>query len=140
MPPHFKNGTMCLIRSYWLQCWLFIQNKEAGQHFLYNEICMRVNLLILFQLPIDISKLSPEEQAALRRRRKPKTEIKVEKEIEDNYDRKKYVNFLKKKWCKSCFKFYKECVTLPDAWFVYGNSLNNSSICQTQFSQLRSMG
>ena len=51
-----------------------------------------------FQLPIDISKLSPEEQAALRRRRKPKTEIKVEKEIEDNYDRKKYVNFLKKKW------------------------------------------
>ena len=101
---------------------------------------MRVNLLILFQLPIDISKLSPEEQAALRRRRKPKTEIKVEKEIEDNYDRKKYVNFLKKKWCKSCFKFYKECVTLPDAWFVYGNSLNNGSICQTQFSQLRSMG
>ncbi|XP_022317724.2 large ribosomal subunit protein mL55-like [Crassostrea virginica] len=51
----------------------------------------------IIKLPIDISKLSPEEQAALRRRRKPKTEIKVEKEIEDNYDRKKYVNFLKKK-------------------------------------------
>uniref|UniRef100_K1RC04 Uncharacterized protein n=1 Tax=Magallana gigas TaxID=29159 RepID=K1RC04_MAGGI len=50
----------------------------------------------MVQLPIDITKLTPEEQAALRRRRQPKTEIKLEKEIEDNYDRRKYLKYIKK--------------------------------------------
>ncbi|XP_052689307.1 39S ribosomal protein L55, mitochondrial-like [Crassostrea angulata] len=50
----------------------------------------------IIQLPIDITKLTPEEQAALRRRRQPKTEIKLEKEIEDNYDRRKYLKYIKK--------------------------------------------
>lgn len=48
------------------------------------------------QLPIDITKLSPEEQAALKRRRQPKTEIEVEKEIEDNFDRRKYLQYMNK--------------------------------------------
>ncbi|XP_062586164.1 large ribosomal subunit protein mL55-like [Saccostrea cucullata] len=48
----------------------------------------------IIKLPIDITKLSPEEQLALKQRRKPKTEIKVEKEIEDNYDRRKYLQYM----------------------------------------------
>ncbi|XP_048758143.2 39S ribosomal protein L55, mitochondrial-like isoform X2 [Ostrea edulis] len=50
----------------------------------------------IIKLPIDITKLSPEEQAALKRRRQPKTEIEVEKEIEDNFDRRKYLQYMNK--------------------------------------------
>lgn len=50
-----------------------------------------------FQLPLDVSTLSEAERKARIEARKPKRKIKIEEEVEDNFDSKKYLKYIKKK-------------------------------------------
>jgi len=48
------------------------------------------------QLPLDLSTLSEAERMARLERRKPKKKVKIEEDIEDDFDARKYVHLLKK--------------------------------------------
>jgi len=46
-------------------------------------------------LPLNLAELSPEEQKARLRMRKPKTKIVIPEEIEDTFDENRYLNLMK---------------------------------------------
>lgn len=50
----------------------------------------------IIKLPLDLSTLSEAERMARLERRKPKKKVKIEEDIEDDFDARKYVHFLKK--------------------------------------------
>nr|CAH7725100.1 unnamed protein product [Callosobruchus chinensis] len=51
----------------------------------------------IIKLPLNIWTLSESERKARLENRKPKTKVKIEDDIEDTYDSKKYLKYLKKK-------------------------------------------
>ncbi|VVC92858.1 unnamed protein product [Leptidea sinapis] len=51
----------------------------------------------IIKLPLDLSLLTEEEKKARLERRKPKRKVKITETIEDNYNAKKYLKYLKKK-------------------------------------------
>ncbi|CAD7086081.1 unnamed protein product [Hermetia illucens] len=51
----------------------------------------------IIKLPLDVSTLSEAERKARIEARKPKRKIKIEEEVEDNFDSKKYLKYIKKK-------------------------------------------
>lgn len=50
----------------------------------------------IIKLPLDLSTLSEAERMARLERRKPKKKVKIEEDIEDDFDSRKYVHLLKK--------------------------------------------
>ncbi|PSN30485.1 39S ribosomal protein L55 [Blattella germanica] len=50
----------------------------------------------IIKLPLDLSTLSEEERLLRLERRKPKQKIRIEEDIDDDYDASKYINLLKK--------------------------------------------
>lgn len=55
-----------------------------------------VTVFKFFQLPLDLSALSEEERKARLEKRKPKRKVKITEIVEDNYNAKKYLKYLKK--------------------------------------------
>ncbi|XP_045514135.1 39S ribosomal protein L55, mitochondrial [Pieris brassicae] len=51
----------------------------------------------IIKLPLDLSLLSDEEKKIRLDRRKPKKKVKIAETIEDNFNAKKYLKYLKKK-------------------------------------------
>lgn len=51
----------------------------------------------LIKLPLDLSTLSEAEKKTRLDARKPRKKIKIEDEVEDNFNSKKYLKYLKKK-------------------------------------------
>ncbi|XP_072940280.1 large ribosomal subunit protein mL55 [Epargyreus clarus] len=51
----------------------------------------------IIRLPLDLSQLSEEERKMRLEKRKPKRKVKVVESVEDNYNAKKYLKYLKKK-------------------------------------------
>ncbi|XP_065095768.1 large ribosomal subunit protein mL55 [Ochlerotatus camptorhynchus] len=51
----------------------------------------------IIKLPLDLSLLSEAERKARLEKRKPKQVIHVEDEVEDTFNARKYVNFIRKK-------------------------------------------
>lgn len=49
------------------------------------------------QLPLDLSQLTEEERKIRIDKRKPRKKVKVIEDIEDNFNAKKYLKFMKKK-------------------------------------------
>lgn len=50
----------------------------------------------IIKLPLDLSTLSEAERMARLERRKPKKKVKIEEDIDDDFDARKYVHLLKK--------------------------------------------
>ncbi|CAG5027335.1 unnamed protein product [Parnassius apollo] len=50
----------------------------------------------IIKLPLDLSHLSEEERRIRLEKRKPKRKIKITETIEDNFNAKKYLKYLKK--------------------------------------------
>lgn len=50
----------------------------------------------IIKLPLDLSTLNEAERMARLERRKPKKKVKIEEDIEDDFDARKYVHLLKK--------------------------------------------
>ncbi|CAO1426463.1 unnamed protein product [Diamesa serratosioi] len=50
----------------------------------------------IIKLPFDLSSLTDAERKARIEKRKPKRQIKIEAEVEDNFSAKKYMKYLKK--------------------------------------------
>lgn len=53
-------------------------------------------MLLLFQLPFDLSTLSDEERKRRMENRKPQIIIKVEDDLEDSFDARKYLRYVRK--------------------------------------------
>ncbi|XP_018578036.1 39S ribosomal protein L55, mitochondrial [Anoplophora glabripennis] len=51
----------------------------------------------IIKLPINIWALSEAERKAIIEQRKPKKKVKLEDDLEDSFDSKKYLKYLKKK-------------------------------------------
>ncbi|XP_058813113.1 large ribosomal subunit protein mL55 [Topomyia yanbarensis] len=51
----------------------------------------------IIKLPLDLSLLSEADRKARLEKRKPKQILRIEDEVEDNFNARKYVNFIKKK-------------------------------------------
>ncbi|XP_013187923.2 large ribosomal subunit protein mL55 [Amyelois transitella] len=51
----------------------------------------------IIKLPLDLSQLSDEERKSRLEKRKPKKKVKIIDDIEDNFNAKKYLKYLKKK-------------------------------------------
>lgn len=49
-----------------------------------------------FQLPLDLSLLSEEEKKIRLDKRKPKKKVKIIDDIQDGYNAKKYLKYMKK--------------------------------------------
>ncbi|XP_021913453.1 39S ribosomal protein L55, mitochondrial isoform X2 [Zootermopsis nevadensis] len=49
----------------------------------------------IIKLPLDLSTLSEAERIARLERRKPKKKVKIEEDIEDDFDARQYVHLLK---------------------------------------------
>lgn len=58
---------------------------------------MYIKIKNLLQLPIDLSKLSEEEKKLRLEKRKPKKKVKIVDDIQDDYNAKKYLKYIKKK-------------------------------------------
>ena len=56
-----------------------------------------IKIICHFQLPLDLSTLSEAERLARLEKRKPKQKVKIEEDIEDDFDARKYVHLLKKR-------------------------------------------
>lgn len=56
----------------------------------------KFNFSYNIKLPLDLSTLSDAERKARVERRKPRQTIKVEEELEDNFNSNKYLKFIKK--------------------------------------------
>ncbi|OWR52445.1 39S ribosomal protein L55 [Danaus plexippus plexippus] len=50
----------------------------------------------IIRLPLDLSSLSEEEKKLRLEKRKPKRKVKISDTIEDNFNAKKYLKYLKK--------------------------------------------
>lgn len=51
----------------------------------------------IITLPVDISKLTDAERKVRLERRKPRSKVKIEKEVEDNFKASKYLDYMRKK-------------------------------------------
>lgn len=51
----------------------------------------------IIALPFDLSQLSEAERKARIETRKPKRKVKIEAEVDDKFNAKKYLKFIKKK-------------------------------------------
>lgn len=51
----------------------------------------------IIRLPLDLSLLSEAERKARVEKRKPKTRVKIEEDIKDNFSANKYLKYMKKK-------------------------------------------
>ncbi|CAH1644223.1 unnamed protein product [Spodoptera littoralis] len=51
----------------------------------------------IIKLPIDLSKLSEDERKLRLEKRKPKRKVKIVDDIQDDYNAKKYLKYIKKK-------------------------------------------
>lgn len=49
----------------------------------------------LLQLPLDLSQLSEEERKLRLDKRKPKKKVKITYDVEDDYNAKKYLKYIK---------------------------------------------
>lgn len=53
----------------------------------------------IITLPVDLSKLTDAERKMRLDKRKPKSKVKIEKEVPDNFKASKYLDYMrKKKW------------------------------------------
>lgn len=60
------------------------------------QVHNNIFLHLLLQLPLDLSTLSEEERKSRVEKRKPKRKVKVTDDIEDDFNAKKYLKFMKK--------------------------------------------
>ncbi|XP_075971107.1 mitochondrial ribosomal protein L55 [Anticarsia gemmatalis] len=51
----------------------------------------------IIKLPLDLSKLSEEEKKMRLEKRKPKRKVKITDDIDDDFNAKKYLKYMKKK-------------------------------------------
>lgn len=51
----------------------------------------------IITLPVDLSKLSEADRKMRMDKRKPKSKVKIEKEVQDNFKASKYLGYMKKK-------------------------------------------
>lgn len=51
----------------------------------------------IIRFPLDLSLLTETERKARLEKRKPKTKVKIEEDIKDNFSANKYLKFIKKK-------------------------------------------
>lgn len=51
----------------------------------------------IITLPVDLSKFSEAERKARLEKRVPKSKVKIEKEVQDNFSASKYLGYMKKK-------------------------------------------
>lgn len=77
------------------------------------------------QLPLDLSTLSEAERMARLERRKPKKKVKIEEDIEDDFDARKYVHLLKKWIDILVLMKYKKVLLL--LWLILTLFVSNSS-------------
>lgn len=49
-----------------------------------------------FQLPLDLNTISEEERRRRIEARKPKQKVKIAEELDDSFDRSKYLKYFKK--------------------------------------------
>lgn len=54
-------------------------------------------LISIPQLPLDLSTLSEAERKSRLEARKPRKKVKILEEVEDNFNAKKYMKYIKKK-------------------------------------------
>ena len=66
----------------------------------------RASIFPIFQLPLDLTTLTEAERRKRLEMRKPRSRLIVQEEIEDNYDSKKYLKFVKK-WMKTAELVFK---------------------------------
>lgn len=65
------------------------------KHYSYMlQVC--VDGFFEFQLPLDLSLLSEEEKKIRLDKRKPKKKVKIIDDIQDGYNAKKYLKYMKK--------------------------------------------
>ncbi|XP_068630766.1 large ribosomal subunit protein mL55 [Battus philenor] len=69
---------------------VIVQPNGASINIRYNEPRK------IIKLPLDLSQLSEEERKIRLEKRKPKRKIKITETIEDNFNAKKYLKFIKK--------------------------------------------
>ncbi|KAH0549628.1 39S ribosomal protein L55, mitochondrial [Cotesia glomerata] len=50
----------------------------------------------IIKLPLDLSVLSEQERKLILERRKPKSKVKIEEEVEDDFDQNKYLRFARR--------------------------------------------
>lgn len=69
------------------------------RHVQEMDLCSssEIELSVSLQLPLDLTKLSPEERALRLAKRRPKKKIVIEEEIEETFDRNKYSHLWKRK-------------------------------------------
>ncbi|XP_022128101.1 39S ribosomal protein L55, mitochondrial [Pieris rapae] len=109
---HFANSKLLLIQ---LCCKRYLNNNVASITKIHREIYTRmyptkvvlpngasINIRYheprkIIKLPLDLSLLSDEERKIRLDRRKPKKKVKIAETIEDNFNAKKYLKYLKKK-------------------------------------------
>lgn len=51
----------------------------------------------IIKLPFDLSKLTEAERKAKLEKRKPKSKVKIEDEVDDKFSANKYLKYIKKK-------------------------------------------
>lgn len=79
--PVFIIFNTAAINNYWI-AWVLIEYIHW--------------VLFLFQLPLDLSLLSEEEKKMRLDKRKPKKKVKIVDDIQDDYNAKKYLKYMKK--------------------------------------------
>ncbi|XP_047514771.1 39S ribosomal protein L55, mitochondrial [Pieris napi] len=109
---YFANSKSLLFQ---LCCKRYLNNTVASVTKIHREIYTRmyptkvvlpngasINIRYheprkIIKLPLDLSLLSDEEKKIRLDRRKPKKKVKIAETIEDNFNAKKYLKYLKKK-------------------------------------------
>ncbi|CAF4777205.1 unnamed protein product [Pieris macdunnoughi] len=109
---YFANSKSLLVQ---LCCKRYLNNTVASVTKIHREIYTRmyptkvvlpngasINIRYheprkIIKLPLDLSLLSDEEKKIRLDRRKPKKKVKIAETIEDNFNAKKYLKYLKKK-------------------------------------------
>lgn len=74
----------------------FICQTSKGFFFNYRY-CILLLFYLQFQLPLDLSLLSEEEKKMRLDKRKPKKKVKIMDDIQDDFNAKKYLKYMKKK-------------------------------------------
>ncbi|XP_049866153.1 39S ribosomal protein L55, mitochondrial [Pectinophora gossypiella] len=105
---------LCRLSPFNLTCKRYLNNNVASVTKIHREVYTRmypttvvladgssVNIRYheprkIIKLPLDLSQLSPEERKLRIDKRKPKKKVKITEDVEDNFNAKKYLKYIKK--------------------------------------------
>lgn len=106
------DGSTITVRYHEPRKIIRVKNISKQNHSIILKISIIIVVLYVFQLPLDVSMLTEEQRRQRLDSRKPRVSVKIEEDLEDSYNAKKYLRYIKKQFREQHFNKTEYIVSL----------------------------